>query len=171
MDSTKLPVMYGSQDLEVCVHECRVTIDDELFVASLCPTRNLKLLDLTELIQEDTSEFEGLDMAVHMLFFAGKHSYKISRKIAFAAYSAGFDGLIFPSYFSLVRTGAIPVDTVYGISVQRFPSYSEHAKAQIIQNIALFGRPIKDGVATVKCINRLVLNKVTYDVQFGPVDY
>ncbi len=170
-DSTKLPVMYGSQDLEVCVHECRVTIDDKLFVASLCPSRDLKLLDLTELIQEDTTEFESLDMAVHMLFFADEHSYDISRKIALAAYSAGFDGLIFPSYFSLVRTGAIPFDTVYGISVRRLPSYKEHAKAQIVQNIALFGKPIEDGRVTVECINRLVLNKVTYDIQFGPVAY
>src|SRR3984893_130910 len=82
----------------------------------------------------------------------------------------GFDGLIYPSYFSLVRTGATPFDTAYGISVRRFPSYTAHAKSQIIPNIALFGRPIEGGTVKVDCINRLVLNRVVYDLQFGPVE-
>ena len=67
LDSKRLPVMYGSQDLQVCIHECRVTAEDELFVATLAPTRTLKLLDLTELLrEEDATEFESLDMAVHI---------------------------------------------------------------------------------------------------------
>lgn len=110
-------------------------------------------------------------MAVHMLFFAGKYSYDITREIAFSAYQAGFDGLIFPSYFSLVRTGVMPFDSIYGISIRKFPSYKTHAKSQIIPNIALFGRPIKEEIITVKCIDRLILKKVEYDVLFGPIDY
>ena len=170
-DSVNFPIMYASQDLEICVHECRVTVNDNLFLATLCPTRDLNLLDLTEILDENETEFESLDMAVHMLFFAGERSYKITREIAFTAYQAGFDGLIYPSYFSLFRTGAMPFDSVYGISVRKFPSYKNHAKSQIIQDIALFGRPIKEETIAVKCINRLVLNKVKYDVRFGPVDY
>ena len=170
LDSVNLPIMYASQDLEICVHECRVTVDDKLFLATLYPTRDLKLLDLSEIIDEDVTEFESLDIAVNMLFFTGKHSYEITREIAFAAYQAGFDGLIYPSYFSLVRTGAMPFDSVYGISIRRFPPYKTNAKSQVIENIALFGRPIKEKIIAVKCINRLVLNKIKYDVLFGPVD-
>lgn len=146
MDSENLAILYGSQDLEVCIHECRVTIEDELFIASLAPTRDLRMLDLTELIEENVTEFESLDLAVHMLFFAQKHSYEICRDIAIKIKQAGYDGIIYSSYFSLLRTGAMPFDTVYGISIRRFPNYKQHAKSQIIQNIALFGRPINDGI-------------------------
>jgi len=61
------------------------------------------------------------------------------KPIAIAAKGSGFDGLIYPSYFSLVRTGARPFDTAYGLSVRRFPSYREHARALSIPNVALFG--------------------------------
>jgi len=53
--------MYASQDLQICVHECRVTAEDDLYVATLAPSRDMKLLDLTELLTEDVSEFESLD--------------------------------------------------------------------------------------------------------------
>ena len=33
--------------------ECRVTAEDDLYVASLAPTRDLKLLDLTHLLYEE----------------------------------------------------------------------------------------------------------------------
>ncbi|GAA0732601.1 RES family NAD+ phosphorylase [Clostridium oceanicum] len=171
LDSKVLPILYGSKDLQVCIHECRVTIEDELYIATLSPTRNLKLLDLTELLNEESTEFESLDMAIHMLFLAGKHSYEISRDIALHVFSAGYDGIIYPSYFSLVRTGSRLIETVYGISIRKLPDVKNYAKSQTIQNIALFGRPIKNGDVSVKCINRLVLNTVNYDVNFGPVEY
>lgn len=171
LDTKNHPVMYGSQDLEVCIHECRATVDDELFVATLAPKHDLKLLDLTELLQEDTTDFESLDIAVHMLFLADVHSYEISREIARSAHRAGFDGIIYPSYFSLVRTGAMPFDTAYGISIRKMPSLADHARAQTIRNLALFGRPIEEGKVTVRCINRVILNRVAYDIQFGPVGY
>lgn len=111
LDSTDFPVMYGSQDLEVCVHECRVTAEDELYVATLSPTRSLKLLDLSRLLPEEhVTEFESLDMAVHILFLAGKHSYGISRDIARSAHAAGYDGVVYSSYFSLLRTGTMPFE-------------------------------------------------------------
>jgi len=69
-DSVDLPILYGSQDLKVCVHECRVIVEDELYIASLQPKSELKLLDLTELLDESTTEFESLDIATHMLFYA-----------------------------------------------------------------------------------------------------
>jgi hypothetical protein len=42
---------------------------------------------------------------------------------------------------------------------------------QTIPNIALLGRPIEDGMVRLNCINRLVIIKVDYDMQFGPVCY
>ncbi len=170
LDSVVLPVMYGSEDLEVCVHECRATVEDNLFFATLFPRRDLRLLDLTELLYEEGTEFESLDMAIHMLFLAGKHSYEISRKIAQAAHKAHYDGLIYPSYFSFIKTGAVPFDTRYGISIRKLKSYQEQAKSQIISNIGLFGRPIKEGLVEIRGINRLILSKVKYDIIFGPVE-
>jgi hypothetical protein len=32
LDSANFPVMYGSQDLQVCIHECRVTAEDEILL-------------------------------------------------------------------------------------------------------------------------------------------
>lgn len=171
LDSPGLPMLYASPDLQVCVHECRVTAEDELFVATLDPTRELRLLDLSALLREDVTEFESLDMAVHMIFLAGAHSYEISRKIAVAARESGFDGLIYSSYFSLLRNGVMPFQTVYGISHRRIPQYQPYEEASAVPNIALFGRPIQDGSVVVKCINRLVLSRVSYEFRFGPVGF
>jgi hypothetical protein len=107
-------------------------------------------------------------MAVHMLFLAQPHSYEICRAIALAVREARFDGLIYPSYFSLVRTGARPFETAYGLSLRRVPSYRERARALSIPNVALFGKPVAEGKVRVDGINRLVLRRVVYDVHFGP---
>jgi hypothetical protein len=96
---------------------------------------------------------------------------KITRAVANAARDAGFDGLIFPSYFSLLRTGAAPFATIYGISIRKFAGLSQHAQTQMIPNFAIFGRPIQQGSIAVHCINRLILNRADYDLVFGPVGY
>lgn len=172
LSSAALPVMYGSFDLQVCMHECRTTAADELFVATLEPTRSLALLDLTEILREDgVTEFESLDLAVHMLFLAGPHSYELTREIAIAARAYGFDGLLYPSYFSLLRTGAMPFETTYGISHRRLEQLSVHEKSKIVPNIALFGRPIEEGNVKVVCLNKIVLRQVEYDISFGPVGH
>jgi RES domain-containing protein len=167
IDSEDFPVLYASQDVEVCVHECRVTVEDELYMATSAPTAPIRCLDLTAVLEEDVTEFESLDMAVHMLFLAHAHSYSICRAIALAVKNAGYAGLIYPSYFSLVRTGARPFETAYGLSVRRFPSYWEHARAVSIPNVALFGSPVREGLVSVDGINRLVMRRVLYDVHFG----
>ncbi len=167
--SKNLPILYASPDLEVCVHECRFTAEDELYVATLSASSELKLLDLSVVLDESdgVTEFESLDMAVHMLFLASSHSYDISRDIAILAYEAGYDGIIYPSYFSLLRTGAMPFQTVYGISHRMIPQYKDHEEAKSIPNLAIFGRPVKDGKIKIKCINKLIMRKVTYDFHFG----
>lgn len=171
IDSRDYPVMYGSQDIQICIHECRVAADDNIFMATLAPTRNLKLLDLTAIIREELTPFESLDMAVHMLFLAGDHSYEISRSIALAAREAGYDGLVYPSYFSLLRTGAMPFETVFGLPTRGIVKFEEQEKLKIIPNFALFGRPIEMGMVEVKCINRIILGHVNYGVLFGPVGH
>lgn len=172
LDMKGSPVLYASPDLQVCVHECRVTAEDEIYVATLRPKRPLKLLDLSVLLkEEDVTEFESLDMSVHMLFLAAKHSYKITRDIAAKAREVGFDGLVYPSYFSLLRLGVMPFQTVYGISHRRIPQYSEYEQAKSIPNLALFGRPIEKGDVVVETINKLILSRVAYDFHFGPVSF
>jgi len=170
LDSPEFPVLYGSQDLPVCVHECHVSAEDQVYVATFLPTRDLKLLDLSALLREEhVTEFESLDLAVHMLFLAGKHSYDITRDMARAVHSAGYDGIVYPSYFSLLRTGGMPFETNYGISLRRVASLDEYERAKIIPNLALFGRPIEERTVHVQCINRLILSRVDYGFHFGPV--
>jgi len=172
LDSPGFPVMYGSQDLDVCIHECRASTEDELYVATLKVQKDLRLLDLALLLDEAGTEFESLDMAIHMLFLARSHSYGISRDIALAARKAGFDGVIYPSFFSLIRTGSHPFETAYGLSLRRFhPERKRYVEATTIRNLALFGRPIESGLVSVKCINRLILTHVGYLGHFGPVEY
>jgi len=170
LDTKSHQVLYGSQDLEVCIHECRVTVEDEIYVATLRPKQALKLLDLTELIEEDCTEFESLDLSIQMLFLASKHSYEISKELSVYVKEKDFDGIIYPSFFSLVRTGKIPFPTVYGISTRKIPQYKEIEKSSTIRNFALFGSPIKDKKIEVKNINKLGLNRIIYDYQFGPAE-
>ena len=169
LDDIDFPLLYGSQDLQVCIHECRITVEDKIFVSTLKPNRKLKLLDLTELIYEEgVTEFESLDLAIHFLFLAKDHSYEICRKIARKAFEVGFDGIIYPSYFSYIRNGLIPFDTVYGISIRRIKAYNDYAKAQIIPNLAIFGRPIKEDILKVECINKVLINQIFYQTSLGP---
>lgn len=170
--SPGFPVMYGSQDIDTCIHESRAAAEDDIYVATLKTRHDLRLLDLTHLLEEDCTEFESLDMAIHMLFLARSHSYEISRTIALAARDAGFDGLIYSSFFSLIRMGGHPFETAYGLSLRRFhPRRNQYAEAFTIQNLELFGRPLEKGIVGVECINRLVLTQVGYRGHFGPVTY
>ena len=172
LDSDHLPVLYASPDLQTCIHECRITAEDELFVACLTPNTDLRVLDLSILLDEtDVTEFESLDLAVYMLFLAGEHSYEITRKISIAASNAGFHGVIFPSYFGYLRLGCNPFETTYGLMNRWIPHpyYRNQELNKVIPNIAIFGRPIADGVLSVKCINRLVITGVNYNFHFGPI--
>jgi hypothetical protein len=168
LDSAGLPVLYGSEDLELCVHECRVTIEDDLYVAAMSARTDLRLLDLTAILVESETEFESLDLAVHLLFLAGGHSYAITREIASAAKRAGFDGIVYPSFFSLLRTGGLQLETVYGISYRRIPQLADYEKRKMVPNLALFGRPVAEGRVDIKNINRAVINFVGYNIGFGP---
>jgi hypothetical protein len=168
LDSPKLPVLYASADLQTCLHECRVAVTDDIYVAKLAPKKEIRLLNLTQIIEEDATEFESLDEAVRFLFLASEHSYPISREIALHAKAAGFDGIAFPSFFSCLRTGTNPIDTAYGISLRRFPELRRYEQAKIVPNIAIFGRPIFDGKLVIEGINKLMLRQTEYTYRFGP---
>ncbi|WP_198942658.1 RES family NAD+ phosphorylase [Methyloprofundus sedimenti] len=170
LDDQAFPALYTSEDLDVCLHECRVTAEDDIYLATLQPVNQLKMLDLTVLIKEENvTEFESLDLAMHMLFLAASHAYPITRNISRAAKERGYDGIIYPSYFSLLRLGIMPFQTTYGLSHRRIPQYQDYEQHTAIPNAAIFGHPIADGKLKIKCINRLVLSQVAYDIRFGPV--
>lgn len=165
------PTLYASPDLQVCLHECRVSAEDDIYVGTLEPTEQLKILDLTEVLPETCTEFESLDMAVHMLFLARSHAYPISQAIAAAAQDAGFAGVRFPSYFSLMRTGGIPFETTFGLAHRLIPTLRDQERSKIVENVAIFGQPVDDGRLAVTSINRFVLNQVVYGGYFGPVKF
>ncbi len=171
LDSPGFPMLYASQDIEICIHECRATVDEEIYVGTLIPKRSLRLLDLAEILDDGrhVSEFERLDLAVNMLFLAGPHSYEICRSIAKAACEANFDGIIYPSYFSMVRSGSIPYEATWGLAHRGIVQFRSHEDKKIIRNVAIFGRPVEAGLLEVRCINRVILRQATYDLGFGPV--
>lgn len=150
------------------MHECRFTAEDELYVATLDSIRPLRLLNLTAIPKEDVTEFESLDISINMLLLASKHSYEIARQLAENARDVGFDGVIYPSYFSELRTGVIPLRTTYGLSNRRIPQYQEIEETLAVPNYAIFGRPIEEGKIRVRCINKLVISRVEYVFHFGP---
>ena len=105
-------------------------------------TSDLALLDLCGEVNESSTPFESLNIAMQFLFAAESHSYPITQAISEAALRKGFDGIWYPSYFSLVKENSVP-------------------------NIGLFGHPVKDGRVTVDCINRARLTSATYGIRMG----
>ncbi len=69
----------------------------------------------------------------------------------------------------MLRTGAMPFETLMGISHRRVRGLVEREKSKTIRNLAIFGRPIEENKLHVECINRLILSRVVYGVHFGPV--
>lgn len=100
LDSRNVQLMYASTDIDICIHECRFTAEDDVFVASIVPKQELSLLNLCALLDEEGTEFESLDLSVYMLFLAGEHSYSITRGITKVARLKGYDGIIYPSFLA-----------------------------------------------------------------------
>jgi len=172
LDFEGFPVMYGSFNLEVCIHECRSTADDEMYLATLSPLNQLRMLDFSVVIEEENvTEFESLDMAVFMLFMAKSNSYPILRRLAIAVKEKGYDGLVYPSYFSMLHSGSEPFETTYGIANRSIKTFKEHEEKKVQKNLAIFGHPIHSGKVLVQRINKLFIRKVNYGVEFGPVNY
>lgn len=150
-DNPKLSLLYGSPNLQVCIHECRVTLADDIFVATLAPTRTLRLIDLSGNYDqpEATDPFDDL-----LWFFRGlmntsvPHVYRYCRRIAQTIKEmTDADGFVYNSYYTNVAgdTGGKTI------------------------NYALFGRPIAEGKLRIASINTIRLNRITYDYRLGPL--
>ena len=50
-------------------------------------------------------------------------------------------------------------------------SLKDYAQSQIIPNLILFGRPVEEKLVTVECINKVVINRIQYDLTFGPAKH
>lgn len=169
LDTVDISVLYGAFDIPTCLHECRVAYGDNIYMATLLPKNELKFLDLCEVLSESGTPFESLDMAVSMLFGASSHAYEICQDIALEALRRGFDGIIYPSYFTGLNSGFDRLGTCYELPIRSLPQFRGMLQRQIYPNIAIFGRPITEGKIKVKCINKIHLNRVEYDYGFGPV--
>lgn len=153
-DAKGHPVLYASTDIELCMHESRVTIEDELYIATLIPTSKLRLLNLAGTLREEkhVTPFESLALATDMLFNAGKYAYDVIREISIAVKEAGFDRIVYPSYFRRIRSET-------NISDKTIDSI----------NLAIFGHPIRENKLKVVSIDRLILSGAKYEYSFGPV--
>lgn len=144
-DSRDLNICYTALDIETCLHETRVTLQHEPFVAVLEATKTLKVLDMT--VCEDpaaTTPFEDPRIWLAALLYDGEHSYEVCRKLAMRIYERGFDGFIYHSYF-------------------------QQAGSKPRLNFAIFGTPICSNSIKVVAITRVSLTSIDYKWRFAPV--
>jgi hypothetical protein len=147
-DDLDHPVLYVSDDIEVCLHECRTTISDEIVVASLSSTCDLRLLDLSSEIQWDGgTPFEDPNIFVGIMCRNRGRWLEYCREISRVAYEAGFHGIRYVSYYAQAK----------------------HAGQSL--NLGVFGRPISNGMLRLESVNRLWIADMAYQVRFGPVLY
>ena len=145
-----VPVLYGAFDVETCLHESRISVEDEIVVATLLPTRCLHVLDLTNVPYDEPEPGVGgkggdIFYFVNANLLFGSHSAQ-GRMLARRCQERGLDGIKYQSFFSNLRLGR-----------GRFP------------NIALFGRPIHNGVVELESLNNIRLDTVRYEFTYGPV--
>ncbi|WP_158543350.1 RES family NAD+ phosphorylase [Dyella psychrodurans] len=144
-ESPGFPIFYGADDVETCLHESRVTLSDSIAVATFSPSKELKVLDLDDGIDDSSASnpFDRVDILLRRLAYAGKHDYDLCRELAAMIYAQGYDGFFFTSYFG-------------------------QAHKKRLRNIALFGHPVSDGKLLLKSVNRVRLLHVGYEFEFGP---
>jgi hypothetical protein len=148
-DDGHAAVLYASDDIELCLHECRVLIADEVVVASLRTVRPLTLLDLTaDFPLTGPTPFEDPNIFARFLSLSRHEQWlDYARAVARAAEAAGLDGIRYTSYYAQAK---------------------HHSDAL---NLALFGRGIEAGDLTIEAVNRVRLTDARYQFSFGPVLY
>jgi hypothetical protein len=144
-ETPELPVFYGADDIETCLHESRITLADWIALATFTPTKPLRLVDLAGNIDGSSvrTPFERVDILMMKLAFVGRKDYDLCRELAAEIHRLGFDGFYFMSYFA-----------------------QAHKKS--LRNIALFGHPVLVGKLQLISVNRLRLSSVAYEYAFGP---
>jgi hypothetical protein len=145
-DSKAEPILYSSPSLAVCIHECRVTLADEIFVASLRLKRDLRMIDLSGNYDQpdDVDPFDDLTYFFGGLMLSSRR-YEQCRRIARVIRSdPAIDGIIYRSFFTNV-IGAPAL------------------------NYGFFGHPIAAGALEVSSINTIRIDKVNYEFSLGPI--
>ena len=145
-DDLDHPVLYVSDDIELCLHECRATISDEIVVASLSPTRDLRLLDLSgEIEWTGGTPFEDPNVFIGMMSRSRGRWLEYCREISRTAHEAGYDGIRYVSYYAQAK----------------------HNTRSL--NLAIFGHPIKDGMFILESVNRIRISDMVYKFRLGPL--
>lgn len=142
-DSPSLPVHYCSLDVETCLHESRVKLSDDIFVATLRPREAIKLLDLSSPKSDvEVSPFDDPRIWLRSLIY-DHASYETCQRLAAHIYSLGYQGFIVESFFQ------------------------QAAKKKHL-NLCIFGRPVVSGSVLVEGINRVSLRNISFEYGFGP---
>ncbi|WP_291997235.1 RES family NAD+ phosphorylase [Candidatus Accumulibacter sp. ACC012] len=144
-NSSRLPILYCATDVETCMHETRATLADYIVVAELLAIKPLKLLNLSKSKSTGATEFEQVDRMLQRLSYAGKNEYSICQELALEIQKYGYDGFISLSYFG-------------------------QAHKSELYNISLFGYPLKEKKLSLKSVNRLIIDSVSYEYRFGPTN-
>jgi hypothetical protein len=144
-ESQQVPIFYGADDVETCLHEARVTLSDWIALGTLTPTRSLRLLNLAAEIDDTlaTDPFDSVAILLTKLAFVGSQDYDLCREMAVEIKERGFDGFLFISYFA-------------------------QAHKRRLRNIALFGSPVDCGKLRLVSVNRVQLTSMSYEYSFGP---
>jgi hypothetical protein len=143
-DSADMCLLYGSPTLSVCLHECRVLLTDDIHAATIVPTRELRLADLSgDYLQKPKTPFEDLTYFFNGLILSTE-TYEICRRLAKAIKNKlSVDGIIYKSFFTTIVNGEAI-------------------------NYGLFDRPVADGRVSVASINIVRLDRVEYQYSLGP---
>lgn len=147
-DELDRPVLYVADDIELCLHECRATISDEIVVATVEVKKAIKLLDLSiPIVCEPSTPFDDPNIFIAIMCRSRGVWLDHCRFLSKVALEAGYDGIRYSSYYAQAK----------------------HARSSL--NLALFGRPLEGGLMEVQSVNRLRLTDMAYQFQFGPVLY
>jgi len=141
------PLFYGALDVETCLHETRITLQDYSMLAVFQPCNELKILNISENIDDSkaTTPFERVDIFMKKLAYSGKNHYPLCQELAKEVKLAGYDGFISTSYFG-------------------------QAHKEKLYNINLFGYPVKEGKIKLISTNRIFLKSLSYEYQYGPTN-
>ena len=145
-DDEAFPVLYAADAVETCLHECRTTLADEITLAVLRPTLDLKILDLSaDFPNDDVTFFDDPNVFVRFLSMKRDSEWTgFCRVIAREAITLGYDGIKYQSYYSQAKAGDIAL------------------------NFAVFGRPLAEQRMRIESINRLRFKDMRYEFAFGP---
>jgi hypothetical protein len=146
-DTEHLEVFYGALDIETCLHECRVTLVDEVALATFEAAQDIRVLNLFDGIEQPPGSdrtWESVEILMYKLCHSSVKEYPKCRQLAEAVLHAGYEGMIVRSYYSQVEEVALP-------------------------NVLLFGHPESDGKIGLHSLNRVKLDRVEYSFTLGPL--